>query len=226
MIREVPDWETELWSYIGSGNGRNCPMVDVCTVHDEPGHCPDDLKERINELLEATRFNPSDFNFIKGPPHGRMHELVEKLACHYLIKGQVSKPPVSVNLMSRIDDNCNVEIRQVPLKTHHGAIWKTKDMWVIHINSRDSKKKKRFTLFHEAFHILAHLGANPVFSKQGTDTGYFNEMMANCFSTFILMPESLVRSKWVKVKDLNKMADIFQVPKPVVYVRLKWMGLL
>lgn len=225
MIAEIPEWEAKFWSYIGSGNGKHCPLVDECQVKNEDGMCLDNLKERISRLLGAKRFTLRDYGFIRCQTCGRMYELVEKLALQYLRKGRVHYPPVPTDLISVIDGQHDIEIRPVPLKAYHGAIWQLQDGWVIHLNANDTNERKRFTLFHEAFHILAHRRATPVFNRRGGAEGSFNETMADCFATCILMPEAWVRKMWAEVKALDRMAEIFGVPMQAMCVRLKWLGL-
>ena len=51
---------------------------------------------------------------------------------------------------------------------------------------------KRFTLFHEAFHILTHCNTTPTFSRIGVTQGSFNELLADVFAVFIMMPREWV----------------------------------
>jgi Zn-dependent peptidase ImmA (M78 family) len=85
---------------------------------------------------------------------------------------------------------------------------------------------KRFTIFHEAFHILAHCRTTPVFRKRGAIGGSFNELLADYFAVCILMPRQWVGEKWAEVQDFNRMAKIFDVPKPAMCIRLRQLGLI
>jgi len=86
--------------------------------------------------------------------------------------------------------------------------------------------RKRFTLFHEAFHIEAHDKADPVFRTRGCERGTFNELLAECFDSKILMPADWVREKWAEVRDVDRMAEIFAVPKAAMWIRLKLLRLI
>jgi len=98
---------------------------------------------------------------------------------------------------------------------------------VVQLNSKDSPARQRFTLFHEIFHILAHNKATPVFKKVGCGReGSFNEMLADHFSAACLLPDALVKDAWPKVKDLNKMAELFIAPKSLVWFSLKHLRLV
>jgi hypothetical protein len=45
---KVPSWETELWSYVGSGDGTSCPISDCCQRKGRGGCYPDENKEKID----------------------------------------------------------------------------------------------------------------------------------------------------------------------------------
>jgi len=186
----------------------------------------------MNEFLddEAPDFTePSSikFEFPACPNSGRIFELVRKLAIKYQVEAGIDRLPVPPDLITCAADNLPIEVRQVPLKAHHGAIWRLSDCWVVQLNSNDTLARQRFTLYHEIFHILAHGKATPVFKKTASSQeGSFNELLADHFAAIILMPENLVRKKWAEVKDANRMAAIFNVPKPLVWFALKHLSLI
>jgi Zn-dependent peptidase ImmA (M78 family) len=94
------------------------------------------------------------------------------------------------------------------------------------ISGQDAEAVRRFSLFHEAFHVLAHRKATPVFRNREATAGSFNELLADYFASCILMPKKWVREKWAEVKDLDRMAEIFVVPKSTSCIRLKRLGLI
>jgi Zn-dependent peptidase ImmA (M78 family) len=155
-----------------------------------------------------------------------MFNLVEMLAQKYLKKGKVHYPPVPTELVSLADEHYPIEVRLVPLVASHGAIWYLEDSWVIQLNKGDSPATRRFTLFHEAFHILAHRRAAAGARKPVLATPHFNELLAEQFAACILMPSKLVREAWAKVNDVSKLAEIFAVPKPAACFRLKFLHLI
>jgi len=65
-----------------------------------------------------------------------------------------------------------------------------------------------------------------VFRKRGTIVGSFNELLADYFASCILMPREWVKEKWAEVKDLDRMAEIFAVPKSAMCIRLRRLGLI
>jgi hypothetical protein len=167
------------------------------------------------------------FEFPACPQSGRIFKLVGRLAVKYQMEAGIDCPPVPDDLITHGDDDLPIEVRQIPLKAHHGAIWRLSDCWVVQLNSNDAPARQRFTLYHEIFHILAHGKAAPVFKKTSSSPeGSFNELLADHFAAIMLMPENLVKEKWAEVQDINQMAAIFDVPRPLVWFALKHLSLL
>jgi predicted transcriptional regulator len=227
-VGKVPRWEAELWSYLSRGDGIHCPIYQSCRLRLQSGWCPDDNRERLNQLFDEGEFNLRNYDFIKseGKKRCRLSQLVEKLARTHLKAGNVRCPPVSTALVTLFDQQNDVEIRQLPLKAYHGAIWHQPDGWVIQVTDADTAATVRFTVFHEVFHILAHSRASPVFRKRGSIVGSFNELLADYFALCTLMPREWIAEKWAKVRDLDRMAEIFAVPKSAMCIRLRQLGLL
>ena len=229
-MEKIPRWEAELWSYVSGGDGINCPLYDSCQVRKRGGWCPDEYRERLNRLLDERQFNFHSYDFIKSEAEAgrecRLAQLVERLAGMYLKMGNVRCPPVSTGLVTLFDQQHTAEVRQLPLKAYHGAIWSQKNGWVIQVKDSDAAPTMRFTVFHEAFHILAHCRTIPVFRKRGSVVGSFNELLADCFAGCMLMPREWVVEKWAEVKDLDRMAEIFAVPKSAMCIRLRQLGLI
>jgi len=225
MEEKPPKWESELWSYVGRGDGAHCPMYDHCQFRQRSGWCADDNKERLSQLADAKRFRSTSYDFIECATNCRMAQMVEMLAQKYLKKGGVHCPPVPTGLLSLADKQHAIETRLLPLKAYHGAIWHLREGWIIQLNDNDILATRRLTLFHEAFHILAHCKTAPVFRKRGSLQGSFNELLADHFAKSILMPREWVKEKWAEVKDLDKMAEIFGVPKSAMCISLKRLGI-
>jgi hypothetical protein len=222
---KISEWESELWSYVSMGDGMHCPLYNHCPVRLNGGWCADDHRKQFNQLLDE-QFHFSDYDCRKCETCGRIFTIVERLAQKYLKKGKASRPPVPTEIVSLADEQHTIEFRQVPLKVYHGAIWYMKDGWIIQLKDNDQPATKRFTLFHEAFHILAHCQTTPVFRKIGSDKGFFNELLADYFATCILMPRQWVQEKWAEVEDLDRIVEVFDVPKPAMYFRLKHLCLI
>jgi len=73
---------------------------------------------------------------------------------------------------------------------------------------------------------MAHCYSTPVFRKIDSSKGSFNELLAEYFTYNILMPENWVREKWAQVQDVNKMVEIFNVPKSAMITTLRSLSLI
>ena len=207
----------------------HCPIYSHCLLRRRNDCCPDESREYINRLLDDVRFDPNDYyDFIKYETTSRLFQRLEMLAQRCLKKGKVRRPPVPTDLISLADEQHPIEISLLPLKAYHGGIWRLREGWVIQLKDSDTSASQRFTLFHEAFHILAHCHCRttPVFRKRGTLQGCFNEMLADYFAICVLMPREWVKEKWAEVNDLERMAEIFVVPKPAMWLRLRQLNLI
>ena len=239
-VKKVPKWESELWSYISKGDGMHCPLCDTCEMRQDSEWCFSDSKGISNGLYGThaiTGYSSYDSESVVlrcmyehvFPLHwkpGRIFQLVETLANKYIRKAKQSQPPILTELIRHFEISPSVEIRILPLKAYHGAVWHLDDGWVIHLNAEDKPARQRVTLFHEVFHILAHTRAIPVFKKQGSRKALFNEALADYFAGCILMPEEWVKRTWVEVEDLQQMAETFQVTEVIVWARLRTIGLI
>jgi len=224
---KIPKWEIELWSYVCSGDGVICPIYFHCEKRLSGGWCPSDNVDCIARLIDERRFDAGKYDFVeKSGKCGRIFQLVERLAQKYLKIAGIYKPPALSKIVSLVDERHPIEVRLVPLKIHHGAIWYLNDIWIIQLNENDTPTRRRFSLFHEGFHILAHCRGSPVFKKSEYAVGSFNELLADYFAGAVMMPRKWVKEKWAETKDLGRMAKIFDVPKAVMWVKLREMGLI
>ena len=223
---KIPSWESKLWSYISSSDGEHCPLYDICTSRFKGYLCPCDYVGYTQELFATKQFDPTDYDFIDNIRFGEIFKLVEKLANKYLKKGNIKQPPVPAELIPLADKKHPIEVRMIPLSCCNGATWNIDDCWVIHLNENDPLATRRFTLFHEAFHVITQ--CNGCYSLKGrVDRGHsFCELLAERFASSILMPREWVKKKWLEGNDLDEMAKIFVVPKPVIYIELKLLKLV
>ena len=157
---------------------------------------------------------------------GTIFKLVEKLASRYLKKGNIKQPPVPTELILLADRKHPIEVRLVPMTCCNGATWNIDNCWVIYLNASDPLATRRFTLFHEAFHVITKCKCcYSLKGRQNKDHSFY-ELLAERFAASILMPREWVGKKWLEGNDLDGMAEIFIVPKPVMYIELKLLQLV
>ncbi len=234
MKAENEDWENELWSYVNAGDGKSCPGFDSCqSLRDSPD-CFNGEAQRIkNRALHVSLDSDDiDLSYVRTVPRlsecpyrNRITSLVRKLAQTYLDERWDGVLPVPDNLITTCPNGLPIEVRYVPLKANHGAVWRMDDAWLIHLNSASSRARQRFTLYHEIFHILAHSNGDTAFKKSEDDEVYFNEYLGDHFSGAILTPRTVVPEKWSETKDIIKMAQLFSVPVPIMHGKLRAMGI-
>jgi Zn-dependent peptidase ImmA (M78 family) len=226
MKERLSKWEHELWNYVSSGDGDTCPIYNFCQARLGGSWCASDQKDHLDHIVDTILFGSSQYDFLEGIRPGRIFELVEMLAQKYLKMGKVTSPPVPDTLVELADLERDVEIRLVPLEAYHGALWLHDDTWIIQLNKNDTMARRRLTLFHESFHILAHCKATPVFRKINSDKGSFNELLAENFAHHILMPTQWVQEKWAEFEDPGILAKIFDVPETAMVLRLRSLRLI
>jgi hypothetical protein len=146
---------------------------------------------------------------------------VEGLANSFL--SSVPYLPVPSSLIHLFDENREIDVRLLPLKTLHGAVWLTDDAWVIQLNAREGSRERRFTLFHEAFHIVCR-NVSPAFRRNGLTREPFREALADHFADCILMPREWILNEWQNNGDARKMAVLFDVPLTAMKRRLRQLN--
>ncbi|MCL5108637.1 MAG: ImmA/IrrE family metallo-endopeptidase [Chloroflexi bacterium] len=140
---------------------------------------------------------------------------VESQANDFLAAAGISSPPVPLDLIHTFDPLRPVEIRLLPLRAHHGAVWLLGDEWVLQLNSNQPLPMKRYVVFHEGYHIVCHVSA--MYEAETADgCRPFAEATADYFAASILMPREWVLAYWPRVRSVAKMAEIFQAPEPAM----------
>jgi len=227
-------WENELWSLIGQSNGNKCALREICQYKDNTDICLNrnkDYSDALLKYLDSDSLIPPPFqDFPKLPKclvNDKLYFLVTKLAKKWAKRAYLSAFAVPVKVILDICPDQPVEIRMLSLKSAHGAVWRLTDAWVIHLNSNDSPARRRFTLYHEIFHVIAYCNRQPAFRKdQDHPKGDFNEMLADLFADKMILPYEMMRNKWRRIKNVKKMAVAFNVPETVMYCGLKWSKLI
>jgi Zn-dependent peptidase ImmA (M78 family) len=231
------NWEDELWDFINNGDGVHCPFRDCCRYRLKNHICISENEEHVkiihqfideDDNPDPARLKVGNHYLYSCIRRERIFELVRKAARKYRKLSFVVYPAVRSNTVAvQISGQLRAEVRPVPLKSIGGAVWKLGDEWVIQLNSNDTHARQRFTLYHELFHVLARchtkhpLPRNMLFQNQS----HFNELLADHFAGVLMTPIEML-GHWREVRDLNRMAVIFDVPKPVLYMGLRFNRLL
>lgn len=217
--------ESELWPYISRGDGLRCPFHSDCKSRQNGMWCLSDNIERMSVLQIAEQISPRDYDFIKSGTICNIFKMVESLSKIYLDLGGIKGPPVPTDLVSLMDGQ-DIEIRTRSFKGCSGAVCYFDNRWIIYLNAKESPASRRFSLFHEAFHVLAHSNTTPIFKKIGSAVGSFNEYLADVFAGSILAPNEWIKEIWRDAHDVKDAAKIFAVPESFMWIRLKRLGMI
>lgn len=102
---------------------------------------------------------------------------------------------------------------------------------IIQVASSESPRRQRFSIAHEVSHYVLHddeefIEYRKPLSDYDSPDLLFKEVQANMLASALLMPQKLVKRAWESTKDLDDLAEIFNVSKTAVYYRLDNLGLL
>ncbi len=233
MVRTASNGGTELWSCVGAGDGVCCPLYSDCGFRKRGGWCLSEQYEYLNlcysrlaRLEHDGTLSPADCNCINVGPTCQTLRLVEFPAENFIRRGGILCPPVPASLAMLADKPNNIEVRTVPLKFYRGGLWRLDGKWVVQLSSNEDPAARRFFLFHEIFHILAHHKTTPVFSRVDSEGKFFNEGLADHFALSVLAPPRWVKREWAKFKDISRMAAYFDVPYIVMFIALRLLSLV
>jgi len=178
--------------------------------------------------LFAESFNQSsNIDFSETIQLSRVNDLVKLLSQHWLQRLEVDCAPVASDLITRFVPTHDITVRVLALKACHGAVWKINDTsWIIYVNKIDSREEQRITLFHEAFHILAHQQTNFKYRHINKRTRYLSEYMAEYFALHFLLPDNWLQRDWINKPNIQSLALKYQVPRSAVLYRLKELNLI
>lgn len=223
-MNKAPKPERVLPSLVELSSGRECPHKEECPCR-SGAWCSNAISiaspRSCNHLILRLEGCPE----LRYDYTCRPLVEIEALASEYLRRGNVHEPPVPVELISLSDPSQPVEIRSLSLKEHHGCTWFLGDEWVIYLNANDPPSVSRYTVFHEAFHIILH-SSGVAFTRRSDSGWAFKEMAADYFAASVLMPKEWVYKLWPNVESVKRMAIIFDVPESVMSSWLKRLGLV
>ncbi len=224
--QKIPKWESDFWSYINRDSVDYCPLYNSCKARRRASWCPDECSRNFIQLNQVGCDSLIDCGKSKNFVCGLMLSSIEKLAQKYLTMGRVFCPPVSSDVISLSDKDHHIEIRYLLLKNTHGALWYWNNEWIVQLNTNDSYEDRKFTLFHEAFHILTFCHTDSESFKTNIGRENYNELMAYQFAMCILMPRKWIIRTWLATGCPIKIAKIFEVPEYLAAIRLSYLQLL
>ena len=108
---------------------------------------------------------------------------VEALAEHLLDFADVQRPPAPLSLVHAV---ANVRLLYVDWRYHQGYTFERDRVFYLAINRNDSDAERRFTVFHELFHVIERV--QPSF-LQAAPANWHGELLADHFALSILLSD-------------------------------------
>ena len=105
------------------------------------------------------------------------------------------------------------------------AHW-TGQHWLIALSADEPLVRQRFSLFHEAKHVIDHRATQWLYPKYRYSSPVLAEQLADHFAGCVLMPKAWLTSLYCAGQtDLGQLASIFDVSERAIEVRLHYLGL-
>ncbi|MCR1934261.1 ImmA/IrrE family metallo-endopeptidase [Clostridium tepidum] len=142
----------------------------------------------------------------------------------------------AVDILKILKDRENISIIMTPLDGEiSGLFMRKNDIGIIIINSNRSYGHQLFTAAHEYYHLKYDKGMNSKLCPINKyDEGYENEIEANIFASYFLMPDDTLRiyinertdngNRRLNIRDLIYLENYFMVSHSLMLYRLKSMG--
>jgi Zn-dependent peptidase ImmA (M78 family) len=106
---------------------------------------------------------------------------VEALAEHLLDFAGVQRPPTPLSLIHAVGD---VRLLYGDCRYHQGFLLQRGRVFYIVVNGNDCEGERRFTVFHELFHVIERV--QPAFYQVAT-ADWHSELLADHFALSILL---------------------------------------
>lgn len=152
---------------------------------------------------------------------------IAELQANRLLSAQgITEPPVPESVIATLP---RVQVERAGWMEDSGCVGWSKGRWVIALNRDESPVRQRFSLMHEAKHLLdAPFGDVLYPAWGGMSTKDRSEQVADHFAACLLMPKQWVRSAFFNegVSEPRRLAARFDVSQPAMRVRLSSLGML
>ena len=144
----------------------------------------------------------------------------------------------SIDILKILKSRENISIIMTPLDGNISGLFMRKGkVGIIIINNKRSYGHQLFTAAHEYYHLKYDLGMNSMLCPINKyDNGYKNEIEANIFASYLLMPDDTLRyyvnkrtdygEKSLTIRDLIYLENYFMVSHSLMLLRLKEMNLI
>lgn len=104
---------------------------------------------------------------------------------------------------------------------------------VIYVNKDNPEVRKRFTIAHEIGHYVLHhsdidyiVDYRQAIRNYETQEELIKETQANMFASALLLPKEKLETEWDIHQDIEIVANLFQVSRKALLIRLDNLGLI
>jgi Zn-dependent peptidase ImmA (M78 family) len=150
--------------------------------------------------------------------------VAEVQAARLLEANQIAEPPIPESVISSLP---RVQIeRLTPIPVSGSAHW-ARGRWIIVLNGAEPLVRQRFSLAHEAKHVLDGPAMSYLYpAVRGMSSHDISERVADHFAACLLMPRPWVKRAWVSgTQDVRTLARRFGVSQMAMQIRLQVIGL-
>jgi predicted transcriptional regulator len=163
-------------------------------------------------------YRPLPFDEARGLAEQQAERLLELVGC--------TEPPVSEDIVTLLP---GVEVRLVPTLPASGMTAWERGRWQVRLNADEPRTRQRFTLAHEAKHILDGPLVDVIYRHlpDGPARNVHIESVCDHFAGSLLMPRRWLADRWQRgQRDPAALAWLFDVSQQAVLVRLQVLELV
>ena len=155
--------------------------------------------------------------------YGEALQRVELQANRLLELDHLTRGPVPAAIVSELPRISVVHRYDLPVSG--SAHWNGRS-WVITLNAGEPELRQRFSLMHEAWHVIDHPFQKYRRDMIGRTSEEVAERLADYFAACVLMPKAWVKAAYCsKTQKVEKLAAMFEVSTKAMSVRLAQLGL-
>jgi Zn-dependent peptidase ImmA (M78 family) len=151
--------------------------------------------------------------------------LAELQAQKFLALTSITEPSVPERIITELPYVCVNRMSPFPSS---GATHWSRGRWLVVLNGSEPATRQRFSLAHEAKHIIDHRFADLIYSNFPADErAAMIERVCDYFAGCLLMPRPWVKRIYGSgIQHLPELAQTFGVSQAAMSVRLNQIGLV
>jgi Zn-dependent peptidase ImmA (M78 family) len=197
--------------------------VERVIWRERPTEDPEGLENRFMKLCVQYRFLEEccgdvvhpNLPSVTGKPEGITHTDAKELAARVRKELGLGERP-ALQLMHALEEDCGIKVFHFPFEPT-GAAASTKDErfgMAILLNAGNPRWRRNYDLAHELFHLLVWEVFRPA-SRSDAVPEEREEQLADCFASYLLMPDEAVRNAVDRHEKAGKLTheDLFDVAR-------------